>query len=92
MSDPEVELLGRLFSERLSRAADYNFDSPEYFLLVRRLRERSMDRWRYLGRLLWTPGVGELAAVSLPGALFPLYRVVRLGRLLKKLIQQPLSS
>ncbi len=35
---------------------------------------------------LWTPGVGEIAAVRLPEALFPLYRIVRVGRLMRKLV------
>ena len=84
--DPEVPILGQLFAERLARGATYDFESAEYFLLVRRLRERRADRWRYLWRLVWTPGVGDLAAVRLPEPLFPLYRLVRLARLLRKLI------
>jgi hypothetical protein len=84
-SDPEVEVLGKVFSEQLSRGATCNFESQEYFRFVRRLRERPADRLRYLWRLTWTPGVGDLAAVSLPEPLFPLYRVVRIGRLLRRL-------
>ena len=87
-ADPEINVLGRLFSERLARGASYDFESPGYFLLVRKLRERRSDRWRYLWRLIWTPGVGDLAAVSLPEALFPLYRVIRLGRLARKVVQR----
>ncbi len=86
LSDPEAAVLGRIFAERLAHGASYDFESPEYFLLMRKLRERRLDRWRYLWRLVWTPSVGDLAAVQLPEFLFPLYRVVRLGRLLRKLI------
>jgi hypothetical protein len=50
-----------------------------------KLRERRVDRWRYLWRLVWTPSSGDIAAVRLPEALFPVYRIVRMGRLIRKL-------
>jgi hypothetical protein len=84
-ADPMVPVLGREFAERLSRGAAYDFESTEYFRLILKLRERRADRWRYLWRLLWTPGAGDVAAVRLPEALFPLYRIVRVGRLTRKL-------
>lgn len=83
--DPRVPVLGEDFAERIARSATYNFDSTEYFRLILKLRERRVDRWRYLWRLVWTPGVGDLATVELPEALFPLYRMVRIGRLIGKL-------
>lgn len=52
-----------------------------YFRLMMRLRERRVDRLRFLARLTFTPGPGEWDAVRLPRALFPLYRLVRLARL-----------
>jgi hypothetical protein len=84
-SDPEVQALGQAFAVRLMANATYYLDSSEYFRLIFRLRERRADRWRYLWRLVWTPGAGDLAAVQLPEPLFPLYRVVRLARLVRKL-------
>jgi hypothetical protein len=83
-ADPRVPALGSEFAERLARGAAYDFESTEYFRLILKLRERRGDRWRYLWRLVWTPGVREVAAVRLPEALFPLYRIVRIGRLLRK--------
>jgi hypothetical protein len=83
--DPKIAVLGGVFAARLARSATYDFESPEYFRLILRLRERRSDRWRYLWRLVWTPGTGDLAAVQLPEALFPLYRLVRLARLARKL-------
>jgi hypothetical protein len=77
--------LGREFAERLARGATYDFESTGYFRLMLKLRERRRDRWRYMWRLFWTPGVGDMAVVNLPEALFPLYRVIRIGRLLAKL-------
>jgi hypothetical protein len=86
LADSRVPGLGREYAHRLARVATYDFESPEYFLLIMKLRERRYDRWRYLWRLVWTPGVGDLNAVRLPEALFPLYRIVRMGRLLRKLV------
>lgn len=83
-SDRSVPMLGREFAERLATGASYNFESTEYFRLILKLRERPADRARYLWRLLSTPGVGDIEAVKLPGSLFPLYRIVRLSRLLKR--------
>ena len=84
-ADSDASVLGREFAERLALGAAYDFESTEYFRLILKLRERSADRRRYLWRLLSTPSVGDLAAVHLPEALFPLYRVVRPLRLLRKL-------
>lgn len=86
-ADPRVPALGAEFAARLVRGASYDFESPEYFRLILKLRERRGDRWRYLWRLVWTPGVGDVAAVRLPEALFPLYRIVRIGRLMQKLMR-----
>jgi hypothetical protein len=83
-ADSRVSALGSEFAERLARGAAYDFESTEYFRRIMKLRERRGDRWRYLWRLVWTPSTGDVAAVRLPEALFPLYRIVRLGRLLRK--------
>jgi Uncharacterised nucleotidyltransferase len=84
--DPEVRVLGEEFAARLARSAAYDFESAEYFRWISKLRERRRDRWRYLWRLVWTPGPGDIAAVRLPEALFPLYRAVRIVRLMGKVI------
>jgi len=84
--DPEELRLSNEFAERLARSSTYDFESTEYFLKIPALRERPADRWRYFWRLVWTPGSGEIAAVKLPETLFPLYRAVRFGRLLRKLL------
>ena len=83
--DSEVPLLGEEYAARLARTAAYDFESTDYFRRIFRLRERSSDRWRYLWRLVSTPGPGEVAAIALPETMFPLYRAVRIGRLLRKL-------
>jgi Uncharacterised nucleotidyltransferase len=85
-ADPRVAVLGSEFAERLASGEAYDFETTEYFRLILKLRERRGDRWRYLWRLVWTPGAGDVAAVRLPEALFPLYRIIRIGRLLRKLV------
>ena len=82
--DQEVRLLGEECAVRMRGSVGYDFDSTAYFRQIFKLRERSGDRWRYLWRLALTPGPGDIAVVALPEALFPLYRAVRLGRLLLK--------
>jgi hypothetical protein len=84
--DPRAPALGREFSERLARGTPYGFESTEYFRLILKLRERRSDRLRYLWRLVWTPGAGDVATVRLSEPLFPLYRIVRVGRLIRKAI------
>jgi|SRR5450631_560927 len=85
-ADPRVAVLGSEFAERLASGEAYDFETTEYFRLILKLRERRGDRWRYLWRLVWTPGAGDVAAVRLPEALFPLYGIIRIGRLLRKLV------
>jgi hypothetical protein len=82
--DAEVAMLGEQFAARLVRSATYDFESTKYFRLILKLRERRSDQWRYLWRLVWTPGEGDLATVRLPEALFPLYRALRAVRLMRK--------
>jgi hypothetical protein len=84
-ADPRAPVLGREFAERLARGISYDFESTEYFRRIMKLRERRRDRWRYLWRLIWTPGAGDIATLRLPELLFPLYRIVRIGRLIRRL-------
>ncbi|MFZ3342986.1 MAG: nucleotidyltransferase family protein [Terriglobales bacterium] len=83
--DPAAPRLGEECVARLARGATYDFESTEYFRETLRLRERRPDRMRYLWRLVWTPGPGDIDAVALPEFMFPLYHGIRIGRLLQKL-------
>jgi len=83
--DGGVQGLCERVTRIVARGTDYETESLEYFRLMLALRERASDRWRFGWRLLSTPSVGEWEAVALPGALFPLYRVVRLWRVGKRL-------
>ncbi len=83
-ADPQIEILGKQFAGRLARGVTYDFESTEYFRLIgaARAARRPLSLSLAAGR---TPGPGEVAAVQLPEPLSPLYRVVRIFRLLRKL-------
>jgi len=80
-ADSQAESLCAEIIAHIPSAEEYRTESPEYFRLMLRLRERTRDRLRFAARLAFTPSVGEWQSVRLPAALFPLYRVVRLFRL-----------
>ncbi len=86
--DHKSTLLANEFAFLISNNQEIEFDvtSPTYFTLMLRLRERRSDQARFLWRLFSTPSIGEWDAVSLPDSLFPLYRVVRAGRLARRLV------
>lgn len=81
-SDLADEMIGCIFSEE-----DYNVESLAYFRLMMKLRERAIDRRRFLRRLILTPGPSEWQTVRLPRPLYPLYRFVRLSRLASRLLR-----
>jgi hypothetical protein len=88
-----AEDLGAIFA----RDDDFDVESPVYFRFMLQLRERQFDKARFLGRLLMTPGPNEWQAVQLPDALFPLYRVIRIGRLIRRFLpstsrREPISQ
>ena len=87
---PKDEASVQLADELLAQIADgrvYDVESLDYFRLMVRLRERPIDRMRFVSRLALTPGPSEWAAVRIPEALFPLYRVVRVFRLAGRLVR-----
>jgi Uncharacterised nucleotidyltransferase len=85
--DEASATLANEFSRRIEIDQEEEFDptSAEYFELMLRLRERKTDKAKLLWRLCSTPSMGEWEAVSLPDSLFPLYRIVRAGRLARRL-------
>jgi len=84
-TDPEADSLANEIEAHITAATEFNVESIAYFRLMMRLREKRRDRMRFLRLLILTPGPGEWAALQLPDALFPLYRLVRLWRLGGKL-------
>jgi hypothetical protein len=85
VDDPSTVTLGNEIVRIIECSTHYDTDSIPYFRLMLRLRERWQDRARFLSRLTFTPSVSEWSAVQLPKPLHPLYRLVRLFRLGKRL-------
>jgi hypothetical protein len=85
VDDPSTVTLGNEIVRIIECSTHYDTDSIPYFRLMLRLRERWQDRGRFLWRITFTPSVSEWSAVQLPKPLHPLYRLVRLFRLGKRL-------
>ena len=75
--EPLVEVIKDLIYSGVAM----DVESVAYFRLMVNLRESGLDRARFIGRLIFTPGPGEWSSIRLPKILFPLYRVVRFSRL-----------
>ena len=85
-NDPEIEHIAGEARQVLLGSADHDVQSIDYFRLMVRLRERFRDRFRFLARLTFTPSVGEWSTVRLPARLFPLYRAIRVLRLMSRFL------
>jgi hypothetical protein len=85
--DPGTPALVDEIQTHIASEAVFNVESLAYFRLMMRLRERSLDRLRFLQRLALTPGPSEWQAIRLPAPLFPLYRLVRLSRLAARFVR-----
>jgi len=84
--------LAEEIARHIPESEEYRTDTIDYFRLMLRLRERSLDRVRLVSRLAFTPSVNEWQLVRLPSALFPLYRVVRMYRLARRFLFSPSES
>jgi hypothetical protein len=85
LGDLAARAIADEISGMLGAGVSYSVEQVSYFRLMMRVRERRVDRWRFLTRLTFTPGVREWEVVRLPGILFPFYRLVRLARLAGRL-------
>jgi hypothetical protein len=83
--DPSTMVLADEILRVIERRVHYDTESIAYFRLMMRLREHWRDRAHLLSRLAFTPSVSEWSAFPLPKHLQPLYRLVRLSRLAKRL-------
>jgi len=84
LADRAARDLADEIAAAMAAGVSYDVQQLSYFRLMIRLRERRADRLRFLARLALTPGPGEWEAVHLPRFLFPLYRLVRLVRLVSR--------
>ncbi|MGA7697028.1 MAG: nucleotidyltransferase family protein [Candidatus Sulfotelmatobacter sp.] len=87
LQDRAAQAFADEISLAVAAGATYEEEKLSYFRLMMRLRERRVDRWRFLARLTFTPGPGEWETVRLPKVLFPLYRLVRLARLASRFVR-----
>ncbi|HXM61351.1 MAG TPA: nucleotidyltransferase family protein [Terriglobales bacterium] len=83
--ETQTNVLANEILRIMKRSDHYNTESLPYFRLMMRLRERRQDRIRFLYRLATTPSLSEWTTVRFPKPLHPLYRLVRLWRLAKRL-------
>lgn len=84
--DPQAEGIAENICRQIVAQDEMDVESLDYFRLMLRLRERPVDRARFLSRLALTPGPNEWSAVRLPGPLFPLYRLIRISRLAARMM------
>ncbi len=82
----DAEKLAEAIQPRLDAAEEPDIRSLRYFREFAVARERWQDRARFAARLALTPSLSEWESVRIPDSLFPLYRAVRMGRLLKRAI------
>jgi hypothetical protein len=82
----EVQRLSLQMANRIVQGGTLDISSPDYFLLMCRVRERWRDRMRLVTRLAFMSGPGEWTKISLPRALAPLYLPIRAVRLSGKLV------
>jgi len=85
-ADSAAEPLAEEIETYISNDKTYDVESVAYFRLMLRLRERRINRIRFVSRFVFTPGPGEWAVMRLPKLLFPLYRVLRITRLAGRVV------
>lgn len=78
------EALSKTIEGFVSRGAPFHPESLPYFRFMLQLRENPIDRARFLTRLALTPGPGEWSSLRMPDLLFPIYRLVRLFRVIAR--------
>ncbi len=83
--DSEIRIVENTVLSLMRQGLDLDTKSSAYFRLTLQLRERRLDQIRLLWRLIWTPTLSDCSAIYLPDCIFPLYHIVRLARLAKRL-------
>ncbi len=79
--DPAARRLARQAAERLRALAPRHAIVGRQTWFALQTRERARDRLRFGQRLLFVPGAFELAALPLPGVLYPVHSLLRPFRL-----------
>jgi len=86
-ADSAATRLVSAITAQLSSGQVLSSESLAYYRLMIRLRERPVDRLRFVTRLAFTPGPNEWSAIKLWGPFTALYRLVRVGRLAARLVR-----
>jgi hypothetical protein len=71
---------------RLQHNYEPDTESISYFRAQLQTRERWRDGARFVWRLATTPSVQEWQSVQIPDRCFPLYRCVRIARVMKRFL------
>ena len=79
-----VRTLGKSAVEKLSLLSFKDEFSLSDHLFFFRSRERLPDKIAYAFRALFTPDLADWQSARLPELMFPLYRILRIGRIFKK--------
>jgi hypothetical protein len=77
-------LAQELVASTAANAGTIDTETPAYFAMFVRLRERWRDRVRMLLRLAFTPSLSEWSTIRLPRQLSSFYVLVRAFRLLRR--------
>ena len=85
LKDASLDALVSEILPLIANSAPFDPESIDYFLRIAETREKRGDRARFWWRLATTPSTSEWSAVRLPEPLFPLYRVVRALRLVRRI-------
>lgn len=88
MASPEMSGAHKFLPGIVQNLQEMRETPPEsiaYFRLMMEVRERKIDRARFVWRLSTTSSVSEWNAVKIPDTLFPLYSLVRGARLTRRL-------
>jgi len=80
--------LARTVVSKLQCDHEPDTESWQYFRAQLRTRERWRDRTQFIWRLASTPGVQEWEAVRMPDRFFPLYRGLRIARLMRRFVRR----
>lgn len=86
--DPEAKGIAQQLSRTMRRGEDPEPESLAYFRLMAQVRERRRDRLRFWVRLAITPSWSEWSCIRLPERMFPLYRLVRMARVMRRLLRR----
>lgn len=86
--DGEAERISQQLCRTMRRGEELEPESLAYFRLMAQVRERWRDRFRFWVRLAITPSCSEWSCIRLPEPMFPLYRLVRIARVARRLLQR----